>query len=212
MEELDLLKKDWNKDNYPKITENEIYKLMLKSSSSTVKWIFIVSLIELGLGFVLSIGLSFTKFDSDNTQLLKDFGIYNYYLAFTAFLYVVIVYFIVNFYLMYRKVSTTDNTKLLMKNILKTRKTVQNYILFNLVAFAVFSIAILTYSFKMGVEKASNENLNSISDSFYLIAFLVIVLVTAAITGLFWVIYRLIYGFLLKKLKVNYQELKKIDL
>lgn len=215
MEELDLLKKDWNKDSYPKVSEAEIYKLMLKNSSSTVKWIFIISVIELSLGIVLGVGMSFTKFDHDNTQLLKEYGIYNYYIGFSVFMYTIILYFIVRFYLMYCKVSTTDNTKLLMQNILKTRKTVQNYILFNLVAVAVLFISILTYGMKMGIEKAALDNNNSLSnlpDSFYLISFLVIVVVTAVITAIFWLIYKLIYGFLLKKLKRNYEELKKIDL
>lgn len=216
MEDLDLLKKDWNKtDNFREVSVQDIYKLMHKNSSSTVKWIFIISLIELSLGILLSVGLSFTKFDQENTQILKDFGIYQYYLGFTGFLYIGIAYFIVNFYLMYRNVSTTDNTKLLMKNILKTRKTVQNYILFNLVAFAIFFITVLTYGIKKGFEKAALENSEKIvelSTSFYVIAFLIIVVSTLVITTIIWLVYKLIYGFLLKKLKRNFEELKKIEL
>ena len=159
--------------------------------------------------------MSFTKFDQENTQILKDFGIYQYYLGFTGFLYIGIAYFIVNFYLMYRNVSTTDNTKLLMKNILKTRKTVQNYILFNLVAFAIFFITVLTYGIKKGFEKAALENgekIVELSTSFYVIAFLIIVVSTLVITTIIWLVYKLIYGFLLKKLKRNFEELKKIEL
>ncbi len=50
MDELDLLKKDWNKGDskYPKLSYNEIYKMILKKSSSIVKWIFIISLLEFG--------------------------------------------------------------------------------------------------------------------------------------------------------------------
>ena len=46
MDELELLKKDWQKDdaNYPKLTFDEIYKMLLKKSSSIVKWIFIIFL------------------------------------------------------------------------------------------------------------------------------------------------------------------------
>lgn len=216
MEDLDLLKKDWNKtDNFREVSVQDIYKLMHKNSSSTVKWIFIISLIELSLGIILSVGLSFTKFDQENNQILKDFGIYQYYLGFTGFLYIGIAYFIVNFYLMYRNVSTTDNTKLLMKNILKTRKTVQNYILFNLVAFAIFFITVLTYGIKKGFEKAALDNSEKIvelSTSFYVIAFLIIVVSTLVITTIIWLVYKLIYGFLLKKLKRNFEELKKIEL
>lgn len=48
MDELELLKKDWQKDdnNYPKKSYNEIYKMILKKSSSIVKWIFIISILE----------------------------------------------------------------------------------------------------------------------------------------------------------------------
>ncbi len=47
MEELDLLKDNWNKNTEPKFTKEEIYKMILKKSSSSVKWIFIVSIIEM---------------------------------------------------------------------------------------------------------------------------------------------------------------------
>ena len=216
MEELDLLKKDWNKpQNYPKISEEHIYGMLHKNSSSTVRWILIISIFELSLGLILNFGLSFTKYDLDNTKYMKDFGIYGYYQIFMVFMYVVILYFIVRFYLMYRKVSTTDSTKLLMSSILKTRKTVQNYILFNLVAFAIFFITVLTYGIKKGFEKAALENSEKIvelSTSFYVIAFLIIVVSTLVITTIIWLVYKLIYGFLLKKLKRNFEELKKIEL
>ena len=216
MEELDLLKKDWNKpQNYPKISEEHIYGMLHKNSSSTVKWILIISIFELSLGLILNFGLSFTKYDLDNTKYMKDFGIYGYYQIFMVFMYVVILYFIVRFYLMYRKVSTTDSTKLLMSSILKTRKTVQNYILFNLVTIAVVFIAIFAYGLKKQIIKATLENggnIASIPDSVYIVSILVAIVVTAIVLIAVWLFYKLLYGFLLKKLKKNYEELKKIDL
>jgi hypothetical protein len=216
MEELDLLKKDWNKtDNYPKVSENEIYHLKHKNSSSTVKWIFIISIIELALGIVLNVGMSFTKYDAENTAVLKSFGIYEYYRWFAILLYVVIVYFMIRFYLMYRKVSTTDNTKSLMKNILKTRKTVQNYILFNLIATAIFFVTISSFVFNKGIEKvtlANGEKMSEIPNSVYIICFIVILVVTGILSAVIWLFYKLLYGRLLRKLKVNFEELKKIDL
>ncbi len=54
MEELDLLKKHWKKESdLPKISKDEIGVIIHKKSSSVVKWIFIISVIELLLGFVL---------------------------------------------------------------------------------------------------------------------------------------------------------------
>jgi hypothetical protein len=216
MEELDLLKKDWNKNNnFPKFSEKEIYAMLHKNSSSTVKWIFIISILELGFGLVLGIILSFTKFDEQNTQFIKNLGIYTYYQIMIGIMYAVIVYFIARFYIMYKKVSTTDNTKLLMKNILRTRKTVQNYILFNLVTFAVLFVVIFTFGLKKGIESsmlAHNDKITEIPTNIYIFSFLVVVLVTATLTTAFWFFYKLLYGFLLKRLKKNFEELKKIDL
>jgi predicted PurR-regulated permease PerM len=36
--------------------------------------------------------------------------------------------------------------------------------------------------------------------------------ITVAFFGIFWLFYRLLYGILLRRLYVNYKELKKIDL
>jgi hypothetical protein len=210
MEELDLLKKDWNKEQYPKVSENEIYKLMLKNSSSTVKWIFIISVLELSLGILLNVFLSFTKFDHDNTDLLKKYGIYGYNQAFVVFLYLVVVYFIIRFYLMYKKVSTTDNTKQLMDSILKTRKVVKNYILFNLVSIAIYFVVLFSYIFKMELNKTvvDKANINHV----YLFSILLAIVFALITLIAIWLFYKLLYGFLLKKLKVNYEELKKVDL
>jgi Na+/H+ antiporter NhaC len=217
MKELDLLKKDWqkNKDSFEQVSEIEIYKMIHKKSSSIVKWILIISIIEFSLGIILNILLSFTKVEEKNTEFIKSIGVYNYYQAFTIILYVVIIYFILQFYFMYRNVAATDSTKLLMKNILKARKTVQNYILFNLVTFAVFFIAISAFGFKSILIQKSiehNGHLTGISSSVYIISFLVIIVVTAIITTAIWLFYRLLYGILLRRLHTNYKELKKIDL
>ena len=47
MEELDLLKKDWkkNENSFEQISEVDIYKMLHKKSSSIVKWIFYISLL-----------------------------------------------------------------------------------------------------------------------------------------------------------------------
>jgi hypothetical protein len=48
MKELDLLKKDWqkNKDSFEQVSKIEIYKMIHKKSSSIVKWILIISILE----------------------------------------------------------------------------------------------------------------------------------------------------------------------
>ena len=59
MKELDLLKKDWQKSeaSFEQLSENDIYAMLHKKSSSVVKWILIVSILEFvilnGLGWLL---------------------------------------------------------------------------------------------------------------------------------------------------------------
>ena len=51
MEELDILKKAWQKDthSFEQVTEVEIYKMLHRKSSSIVKWILVISLLEFSL-------------------------------------------------------------------------------------------------------------------------------------------------------------------
>ena len=57
MEELDLLKKDWkrNANSFEQISEVEIYKMLHKKSSSIVKWILIISILEVLLWTAISV-------------------------------------------------------------------------------------------------------------------------------------------------------------
>jgi len=217
MKELDLLKKDWQKNtaSFEQVSENEIYKMIHRKSSSVVKWIFIISIIELGLGFVLGLILSFTKYDEKNVELIKHLGVYGYYIAATVFLYAVIFYFIFKFYSMYRKISVDDNTKKLISTILKTRKVVKQYIAFNLSFFAVFFIVFGGYLFYEGyLEGISKSGVAhpEMPLNIALISFIVLIFATAIFTFAFWLLYKLIYGILLKRLQNNFEELKKMDL
>jgi len=217
MKELDLLKKDWKKnaDSFAQISESEIYKMIHKRSSSIVKWIFLVSIIELGLGLLSGIALSFTKYDKKSIELIKHLNIYGYYIVTTVLFYIVVLYFIFKFYTMYRKIAVDDNTKKLISTILKTRKVVKQYIAFNLSFFAVFIIVLGGYLFYEGY--LENIAKNGVANpemplNIALISFAVLILATAIFTFAFWLIYKLIYGMLLKRLQNNFEELKKIDL
>ncbi len=217
MKELDLLKKDWkkNSDSFIQVTEIEIYKMIHKKSSSIVKWIFLVSVIELGLGLFFGIALSFTKYDKKSVELIKHLNVYVYYICASILLYAVILYFIFRFYTMYRKIAVDNNTKKLISTILKTRKIVKQYIAFNLSFCALYIILFGGYLFYEGYLEGAAKN-GSIHPemplNIALISFVVLILATAVFTFAFWLVYKLIYGILLKRLQNNYEELKKIDL
>ncbi|SHM57183.1 hypothetical protein [Flavobacterium xanthum] len=210
MKELDLLKKDWQKDDhsFEQVSEIEIYKMIHKKSSSIVKWILIISILEVLLWTCLSV-----CFDSDeylekiqHSEFIPYFEVLNYAN------YAVILVFIYLFYKNYILISTTASTKQLMKDILKTRKTVQYYVWYNL-AMLVFSLIIgfiiaFVYNPEMEVLKekiAENNKVMAITIG-------ILLLISLLLFGLLWLFYRLLYGILLRRLYVNYKELKKIDL
>ena len=112
MKELDLLKKDWNKnDNYPKFSEQEIYAMLHKNSSSVVKWIFYVSIIE----FIVLNGIGF--FLTDN-KVDKFFVLYPFLNVLQYVNYFVIIVFIFLFYKNYRAISVLDSSKKLIELII----------------------------------------------------------------------------------------------
>ena len=57
MNELDLLKKDWNKQTkpFPQLQESDIAAMIHKRSSSIVKWILIISILEVTLWTAISL-------------------------------------------------------------------------------------------------------------------------------------------------------------
>lgn len=204
MEELDLLKKNWNNTtNFEQVSEAEIYKMLLKKSSSIVKWILIISIIELllwsGASLLFNADAAFMKLKIDHL----DF----YVLLSNVVHYSIVIGFIISFYFNYKKISVVTSTKNLMNSILKTRKTVQYYIWYNLGMIGLSFIIglVLVFNLDPAISKL-NQNVNFKYG--FIIGFTIISIV---IIGLFWMLYKVIYGRLLRKLNRNYQELRKID-
>lgn len=210
MDELDLLKKHWKKENdLPKISKDEIKKIIHKKSSSVVKWIFIISIIELFIGIILLFVLS--SDDKEANSLVESNTFLKYLDQFSYLLYIVIIYFIYRFYSMYRKISVQDSTTVLMQNIMQTRKVVKHYMLFNVITFFVMCV---TASWVVIQDKIYNDGFSQhhISTIQFVIIYGVLFFVICIMTLIFWLIYKLIYGFFLRKLKRNYNELKNIEI
>lgn len=212
MDELDLLKKAWQKDShsFEQVSENEIYKMLHTKSSSIVKWILIISVIEVLFWTLISVLWNtddyIRKMHAENTIV--------YFRALNFINYVVILYFIFIFYKNYIKISTTASTKQLMHDILKTRKTVQYYVWYNLGMAVVSLIAgfVIQFLFNPKMELLKDKIAHETNYHTLCITLGIILLTFIVIFGFFWLFYRMIYGTLLRKLNVNYKELKKIDL
>ena len=215
MDELELLKKQWHRqeEDLPHLSYGDIYKMLLKKSSSIVKWIFFISIGEI----IFWTALAFLMPESSQ-KFTDDIGLHNVLLVFNILYYVVFAIFIFLFYRNYLKISTTDSVRELMKNILRTRKTVKYYIIYNVVTTCIMLIGInIFYYFNQDLmlEIMIKDNLISASTDkgqFLTMFFITqLVLAVLVIVGIL-IFYRIIYGILLKRLHSNYQELKKIEL
>lgn len=201
VDELELLKKDWKRQDasLPKVTAKEIYPMLLKRSSSIVKWIFIISVIEFVFWIALTVFPILPGYDDQMEKYhLSTFNTVMLTIQFTG-----LAIFITLFYLNYRKITVTDSARLLMQNILKTRKTVKYYIWFNLILLGVgivtASVLTLTYDSSFLQDKSIGLIIAIIS------------LVTLTSLGIFWLFYRVLYGILAKRLKLNYDQLQQIE-
>ena len=212
MDELDLLKKDWNKDDntYPKLTYDEIYKMILKKSSSIVKWIFIISLLEFVFWTLISLLLK----DAESIKRFNQLDADAFFIPLMIIGYVILALFFYLFFRNYRSISTTDNAKVLMENILKTRKTVKQYVAFNLIYLVVATFVALFVELdkdQLIIAKIEQAAANGDVFKFYATFIIVSVLFLALAIGVLLLFYWLVYGILLKRLNQNYKELKKLE-
>lgn len=213
MDELELLKKDWKKDEnskYPKLSYNEIYKMILKKSSSIVKWIFIISILE----FVFWTLISFAFKNTDYNKRFESYHAENIMIPIIILGYLILIYFFYKFYMNYKTISATDNAKILMENILKTRQTVRQYVGFNLVFMAISAFVTLGIQFNRDEEMLSlieKASANGEVFKFYAITIILTLVLLGVLIAIILGFYYLIYGILLKRLNKNYSELKKLE-
>jgi hypothetical protein len=104
MEGLDLLKKDWKKRDkgFPEFSESDIYKMIHKRSSSIVKWIFIISILEI----LFWTGLQFCMVDEDYKTMIQKYHLVDFLQVSTIVHYIVLIAFVVVFYLNFKSIST----------------------------------------------------------------------------------------------------------
>lgn len=201
MDILDNYKKAWENQSQENdlVSEQQIYKMAQSRSSSIVKWIFIIGILE----FVVFNSLYFFVDMDEARKEYAKLGLENFVLYTEIIAYGILFYFLVMFYKNYKNISTSDSTRVLMKKIIRTRKTVRNYVLFNLGYIALIMIAFTIASINVNMDELSGKQIA------LLVFFMTII--TFVILGLMFLFYQLIYGILLRKLKRNYKELAKFE-
>ena len=183
-----------------KISAIKIYKMTKEKSNSIAKWIFIIGILE----FVIMNSLYFFFDDASQKEMMDSFGMTNILIVSQIVAYLILFYFLIMFYKNYREISVIENTKSLMTKILKTRKTVRNYVIFNLGYLVFLSVLI-----SVGFLKTEFTHLSSIESIKFSIGMIIITIILVVV---FWLFYQLLYGILLKKLKKNYTILSDLEM
>jgi hypothetical protein len=197
MDMLDNFKDAWKQQESTKIrfTDSDIYKMIHKKSSSIVKWIFYISIIEFILFFSSNFFIDFNE--------MEELGLQNFVKILISISFIIGVVFVYLFYKNYKNICVGDSTKKLMKNILKTKKTVSIYIVIQLFIAGITIIG-SAYATIQSYDINNDSHLLS-STKFWMI----ILILTVLLLGVFWLFYQLLYGILLRRLKKNYKELSE---
>ncbi|PVW13953.1 hypothetical protein [Marixanthomonas spongiae] len=220
MDELELLKKDWQsrEQELPKLSYSDIYQMLLKKSSSIVKWIFYISIAEIIFWTLLAVVIPNVSENFKISNRINDaMGLHNILIVLNIINYLVFGAFIYLFYKNHRSVKVTDSVKQLMKNILKTRKTVKYFVIYNVGATTLIMLAINIYYYinqeQLYALMVQNfDGYSAISqEGFASVFFLAQFIFGLLFIGLILLFYRIVYGILLRRLKKNYKELKKIE-
>lgn len=210
MDELDLLKKDWQKNtkDFQQRSVTDIYRMLQKKSSSIVKTLFYISLAELLFWICIN---TIPLFSSESYKEQLDMVYQNdvvFYVA-NIIAYGIILLFIYLLFKTYKTINVTDSVKNLMQNILKTRKIIKYYVIYNLVV-GFISMIVLSY---LGIKNNPeiSGSFNNLSEGELFFIYFIIFISSLAFIVVVWLFYLLIYGILLRRLNKNYKELSKLE-
>lgn len=209
--DLDAYKKTW--ENQPKesnsVSKIDIYKMAHSKSSSVVKWIFIIGILEL----VFWSGLNLLV-PNDYMKVYEDFNLVDFLSYYFILHYIVIALFLILFYKNYTSVSVVENTKTLMNKILRVRKTVKYYVYYNLGGFVLVTIIVNTVMFPnpdMLVETMNPQHYKVDVNTLISATLVIQIVVILVMLLILWLFYKVTYGTLLKKLNKNYKELDSLE-
>ncbi|MFT4839004.1 MAG: hypothetical protein ACJAWA_001541 [Nonlabens sp.] len=212
MDQLDILKQNWQSQtsDSPRFTKDQLTGLLARKSSGIVKWLFIIAMIEFAVFIVLGLVSHFANQETNVIEMMGE----PFYYGSTIFHYLIIIIFICLFYSNYKNISTSQPTRSLMNNILKTRHTMKWYIWYNLIYMMVagmITTAIVIPKDPNVTKLLASPKMVGNETLFYFMALGASFVAFLIICVTMYLIYQLIYGILLRKLKRNYNELKRME-
>ena len=216
--DIDSLKKQWQEQSVPdKYDNSEILKMLNRKSRNYVKYIFWISAAEFLVFFVMNILYVFQSGGDDSfmhimeklgvektTKVEADYAHLYFIMRIVSLL--VTGFFVVKFYLNYKKINVEENLKKFIIQILKFRKTVSLFILTNILLL-VFFMAVLTL-FVMRTISSQNLELNHPTVIGFLVGLGVSTLISVF---LIWLYYRVVYGIIMGRLGKNLEQLKEFE-
>ena len=96
-----------------------------------------------------------------------------------------------------------------MEKILKTRRIVRYYVLYNLIVIGISIV--FGFYFAINHDAVLIENMSHYSSAQMTGFYTGLVISTIIVIGVIWLFYKLLYGLLLKRLNRNYKELKRLE-
>ena len=216
--DLDNFKKTWQEqDILPKYDSTEIEAMLNKSSKNYVKYILWISVAEFLVIFGMNLYYAFLGDDTNSfISILARLGIKNtssleanfahLYFCLKVVSLLMTAFFVVRFFRNYRKINIESNLKKLILQIINFKKTVNLFILANILLIILFTVILMVFT----LSALNQQNIHLTNPT--LIVFLVGTIVMMGISVvLIWVYYRLVYGIILKRLGKNLEELQKIE-
>ena len=216
--DLDSFKETWQQQPVqPKYDTSEIESMLNKSSRNYVKYILWISLVEFVL--ILGANLYYTFLGEDTTDLISVLGklgidnsdqfqntLTQLYLSLKMISLALTGIFVYLFYQNYRKINIEANLKKLILQIIKFKKTVQLFIVANIALVILFTLVLGIFTFSV----LAQQNIQLTNPT--LIGFIAGLGLTMGISVvLIWIYYRVVYGFILRRLGKNLEQLQNIE-
>ncbi|MFV0218754.1 hypothetical protein OBK23_03575 [Empedobacter falsenii] len=211
--ELDDLKSIWGSiKEEEKFDQNQIFQMLKKKSSTTIKWLFIFTFFEFILFlvynlYVLISGKNF--FNNEVKTLVEEKTINNYEIA-SVFSIVITFGFLVMAYRYFKKIDLNQSVVDLMKNIISFRRLVNLFILFTVLSLIVSSSPFY-YELGQSIYLAKHaHDIQPILNNAAIYGWIAIITAVAFIVIIGTVYYGIIYFLFLRKLQQNMKELKEM--
>jgi len=216
--DLDSFKKTWQEQPVQsKYDQNEILKMLNKKSRNYMKYIFWISVAEFLFFSILGLFYIFKSNDSQSfLSILEKMGVQkdvelenkldNIYLLIKILSLLVTGFFVVIFYLNYRKIKVEEDLKKFIIRIITFKKTVNAFILTN-IGLLIILILVLT-GFVFYILNTQHIELSGSEFTGFIVG---IIASTVLCVMLIWIYYRLVYGIIMGRLDKNLKQLKEIE-